>query len=42
MVRVANSSLPQSSAGTQPLLLAAALLLAGLSAMALRRRLRAA
>jgi uncharacterized lipoprotein YbaY len=41
MVRVANGGLPQSSAGTQPLLLAAALLLAGLAAMAIRRRLQA-
>jgi uncharacterized lipoprotein YbaY len=38
MARV-GSGLPQASAGTQPLLLSAALLLAGLGAMLLRRRL---
>jgi LPXTG-motif cell wall-anchored protein len=41
MVKVVNNNLPQSSAGTQPLLLAGALLLAGIGAMALRRRLAA-
>jgi len=39
MVKVANSGLPQSSAGTQSLLLAGALLLAAFTVMALRRRL---
>ncbi|MEI6776845.1 MAG: YbaY family lipoprotein [Chloroflexales bacterium] len=39
MVKVANSSLPQSSAGTQPLLLAGTLLLAAFAVMGLRRRL---
>jgi uncharacterized lipoprotein YbaY len=41
MVKAANSGLPQSSAGAQPLILAAALLLAGIGAMAIRRRIAA-
>jgi putative lipoprotein len=39
MVRVATGGLPQASAGTQPLLLAGTLLLAGLATMQIRRRL---
>jgi putative lipoprotein len=42
MRRVATSGLPQSSGGELPLAIAGALLLAGLGAMALRRRLRVA
>ncbi|NTV64862.1 MAG: hypothetical protein HGA65_15230 [Oscillochloris sp.] len=41
MRKLATGGIPQASAGTQPLLLAGALLLAGLAAAGLRRRLAA-